>query len=55
MRNMPMGQGTFTWPDGSSYKGEVYKGIRHGTGTYKCADGVSYSGQWDQGKRHGKV
>ncbi|GLD57584.1 radial spoke head 10 homolog B2 [Lates japonicus] len=52
---MPMGQGTYTWPDGSSYMGEVCNGIRHGTGTYICAEnGVTYKGQWDQGKRHGK-
>uniref|UniRef100_A0A8C2ZBM5 Radial spoke head 10 homolog B n=1 Tax=Cyclopterus lumpus TaxID=8103 RepID=A0A8C2ZBM5_CYCLU len=53
--NMPMGKGTYTWPDGSSYEGEVDNSTRHGTGTYKCAlNGVSYTGQWDQGKRHGK-
>lgn len=56
MCNMVLGQGTYTWPDGSSYKGEVYNGVRHGTGTYTCAkNGVSYTGQWDQSKRHGKV
>lgn len=56
MCNVPMGQGTYTWMDGSSYEGEVYNGIRHGTGTYTCAkNGVSYTGQWDRGKRHGKV
>ena len=56
MCNIPMGQGTYIWPGGSSYKGEVYNGIQHGTGTYKCAKtGISYTGQWDWGKRHGKV
>uniref|UniRef100_A0A3B4TLX9 Uncharacterized protein n=1 Tax=Seriola dumerili TaxID=41447 RepID=A0A3B4TLX9_SERDU len=53
--NIPMGQGAYTWPNGSTYTGEVYNGIRHGTGIYKCAiNGVLYRGQWDQGKRHGK-
>ena len=51
-----MGQGTYTWPDGGTYKGEVYDGVRHGTGTYECAKSVvTYTGQWVQGKRHGKV
>uniref|UniRef100_A0A3P8RJ35 Radial spoke head component 1 n=1 Tax=Amphiprion percula TaxID=161767 RepID=A0A3P8RJ35_AMPPE len=51
----PMGQGTYTWPDGSSYTGEVYNGIRHGIGTYKCPkNNEFYRGQWNQGKRHGK-
>lgn len=54
--NTPEGQGSYTWPDGSSYVGEVCHGLRHGTGTYTCAsNGVTYTGQWDEGKRHGKV
>uniref|UniRef100_A0A3Q1IME8 Radial spoke head component 1 n=1 Tax=Anabas testudineus TaxID=64144 RepID=A0A3Q1IME8_ANATE len=53
--NIPMGQGTYNWPDGSSYKGNVHNGIRHGIGTYVCPKScVSYEGHWDQGKRHGK-
>uniref|UniRef100_A0A3B5MW23 Uncharacterized protein n=1 Tax=Xiphophorus couchianus TaxID=32473 RepID=A0A3B5MW23_9TELE len=51
-----MGQGTFTWLDGSTYTGDISRGIRHGRGTYKCPrTGMSYSGQWDHSKRHGKV
>lgn len=51
-----MGRGAYTWPDGSSYEGEVHNGIRHGLGTYRCGSKpVSYIGQWNQGKRHGKV
>uniref|UniRef100_A0A665WMT7 Radial spoke head component 1 n=1 Tax=Echeneis naucrates TaxID=173247 RepID=A0A665WMT7_ECHNA len=47
--------GKYTWPNGSSYVGEVYNGVRHGTGSFKDGiNGVSYRGQWDQGKRHGK-
>uniref|UniRef100_A0A3Q2GD55 Radial spoke head 10 homolog B n=1 Tax=Cyprinodon variegatus TaxID=28743 RepID=A0A3Q2GD55_CYPVA len=43
------------WRDGSTYTGEVLRGIRHGLGTYQCAkEGVSYTGQWHHGKRHGK-
>uniref|UniRef100_A0A3B3U8D4 Uncharacterized protein n=1 Tax=Poecilia latipinna TaxID=48699 RepID=A0A3B3U8D4_9TELE len=46
--NLPTGQGTFTWLDGSTYTGDISRGIRHGMGTYKCPrTGMSYSGQWD--------
>lgn len=56
MCNMPTGKGTYTWPDGSSYEGEVCGGVRHGTGTYRGElDAASYTGQWAQGKRHGQV
>uniref|UniRef100_A0A8C6M912 Radial spoke head 10 homolog B2 n=1 Tax=Nothobranchius furzeri TaxID=105023 RepID=A0A8C6M912_NOTFU len=55
VRNTPMGQGAFTWPDGSAYTGEVHSGKRHGTGTYTCPKhDVSYTGQWHRGKKHGK-
>lgn len=54
--NTPMGRGTYTWPNGSTYVGKVHHGLRHGTGTLVCAaNGVSYTGQWNRGKRHGKV
>uniref|UniRef100_A0AAQ4PE53 MORN repeat containing 1 n=1 Tax=Gasterosteus aculeatus aculeatus TaxID=481459 RepID=A0AAQ4PE53_GASAC len=53
--NMPTGKGTYTWPDGSSYEGEVRGGVRHGTGTYRGElDAASYTGQWAQGRRHGQ-
>lgn len=45
-----------TWPDGSTYKGEVVNGKRNGFGVFKCVtQPVSYIGQWCQGKRHGMV
>eukprot|EP00742_Colponemidia_sp_Colp-10_P002729 GILJ01002919.1.p1 GENE.GILJ01002919.1~~GILJ01002919.1.p1 ORF type:complete len:820 (+),score=104.32 GILJ01002919.1:264-2462(+) len=52
------GGGRYSYPDGSYYEGQVYKGLRHGSGTFACADGVTeYSGQWEEGKRqgHGKL
>ncbi|XP_045676052.1 radial spoke head 10 homolog B-like isoform X3 [Phyllostomus hastatus] len=43
-----------TWPDGSTYKGEVVNGKRNGFGVFKCVtQPMSYIGQWCQGKRHG--
>ncbi|XP_015249087.1 PREDICTED: radial spoke head 10 homolog B-like [Cyprinodon variegatus] len=55
VNNVPTGHGTLAWRDGSTYTGEVLRGIRHGLGTYQCAkEGVSYTGQWHHGKRHGK-
>lgn len=54
--NLPMGQGIYTWPNGSTYDGEVYNCLRHGIGTYKSLkNSVVYTGQWALGKRHGKV
>ncbi|CAG5909402.1 unnamed protein product [Menidia menidia] len=53
--NTSMGRGTYTWPHGSTYVGEVHNGIRHGMGTYKCAKtSLSYTGQWHRGRWHGQ-
>ncbi|KAG7250464.1 hypothetical protein CRUP_003226, partial [Coryphaenoides rupestris] len=53
--NVPAGRGTYAWPDGSSYEGDVHNAIRHGIGTHRCADTpVWYRGQWHRGKRQGK-
>lgn len=54
--NVPMGHGTYTWLDGSTYEGEVHKGVRHGVGVYTCAKtSTVYRGQWYLGKRQGQV
>ncbi|KAG2456091.1 RS10B protein, partial [Polypterus senegalus] len=53
--NVPMGQGIYSWLDGSIYDGEVKDGMRHGLGTYTGGiKPVSYIGNWVCGKRHGK-
>ncbi|XP_043854404.1 LOW QUALITY PROTEIN: radial spoke head 10 homolog B2 [Dromiciops gliroides] len=55
VKNIPMYHGTYTWPDGSTYEGEVTNGVRHGFGMFKCStQPISYIGQWCHGKRHGK-
>ncbi|KAJ8793375.1 hypothetical protein J1605_019426 [Eschrichtius robustus] len=55
VKNIPMNHGVYTWPDGSTYEGEVVNGVRHGFGMFKCStQPVSYIGHWCHGKRHGK-
>lgn len=56
VKNIPMKRGVYTWPDGSTYEGEVIDGMRNGFGVFRCSTRpVSYIGHWCQGKRHGKV
>jgi hypothetical protein len=56
VKNIPMNHGVYTWPDGSTYEGEVTNGMRNGFGMFKCGtQPVSYIGHWCHGKRHGKV
>ena len=61
------GRGTFVWPDGSKYEGELSGGRRNGSGCYESHDGgpfeclsglfwagkTRYEGWWLDGKRHG--
>ena len=42
-------EGTFTTPDGATYKGELKDGIQHGIGTYTWSNGDSYNGEWIDG------
>ena len=53
--NRLTGSGTYEWPDGSTYTGEVKDGLRHGTGSFKAGAGApSYEGEWRAGKRSGE-
>ncbi len=55
-QNCITGKGRYSWPDGSTYEGYVFNGLRHGFGTFTAATGqCSYSGQWQNGKKNGKV
>lgn len=44
------GRGTFTWPDGSTYKGYWMGNMRHGKGVHTRSDGtVRHDGEWQYG------
>ena len=45
--------GSWKYADGSSYKGGVVNGLRHGQGLYRHADTSSYSGGWEDDCRCG--
>lgn len=53
---MPMNHGMYTWPNGSTYEGDVTSALRNGFGIFTChTHPVSYIGHWCYSKRHGKV
>lgn len=41
-------------PNGDSWEGETYEGVRHGFGTYRWADGSWWCGFWHEGLREGE-
>ena len=47
-------KGTFTFPDGEKYVGEVKDGKKHGRGTYTYANGDKYVGEFKDGNWNGK-
>jgi len=45
----------YQWPCGTSYKGDVLRGKRHGYGLMRFSDSAAvYEGQWQHGERHGQ-
>ena len=42
-----------TFPDGSSYEGEVLDGVPHGIGRRVYSNGSWYAGEWHNGQRQG--
>jgi hypothetical protein len=50
----PHGEGTRTYPDGSSYAGTFARGLRHGQGVGREASGFEYDGSWRADRRHGR-
>ena len=53
--NVAVGEGTYSWPDGSAYAGGVRRGLRHGRGIQTFASSsTTYDGEWRDGMRHGR-
>lgn len=53
-KNLPHGNGVFTYTNGSSYEGEFEHGVRCGYGVFRWSTGDSYEGGWKDDKRHGE-
>lgn len=49
-----MSRGKHTYPDGSTYEGDVEGGKRHGQGVWIKTDGTKYAGQWKNDKPDGQ-
>lgn len=44
------GQGTYVWPDGTTFEGEWNVGFPQGNGKLTTADGQKWNGQFNNGK-----
>ena len=53
MDNQPDGDCQIFYADGSSYSGEVRRGVIDGIGELKQANGFGYAGKFENAKRHG--
>ena len=47
------GYGTYTFEDGTRYKGQWLAGQQNGNGTMKMASGAVYVGEWREAQKHG--
>ena len=47
------GEGSFYWPDGSSYHGNYQHGKKHGIGSFNFHSKNYYQGSWANGKQNG--
>ena len=45
------GNGTFAFPDGSSYVGRFHEGLQHGQGILALPDGTELVGLWEMGEQ----
>ena len=52
--DLPHGEGTYTSPDGTKYKGEWRSGKKHGTGMYEYGSGNKYEGDFENDLMHGR-
>lgn len=48
------GKAKYSWPDGSSYEGDVVNGKRSGEGLFTNSIGQTYEGNWLNGLKHGR-
>lgn len=48
------GKGSYTWPDGSIYVGDIKAGKRDGFGKFTGSSKQIYEGDWRMGKRFGQ-
>lgn len=51
---MPHGQGTGIWKNGTYYEGEWEKGEKHGRGVYQFPQGERYEGEFVRNRREGQ-
>jgi hypothetical protein len=51
LTGVPGGQGTITFPSGSTYVGEFRDWKRHGQGTMTYSKGSKYEGEWKDGEK----
>ncbi len=49
-----MDKGTYTYPNGTQYKGEWKDKKRHGYGVWLRPDGMKYEGEWENDKPKGQ-
>lgn len=52
--NCRIGNGTFHFNNGSTYKGQFYKGVPHGKGVMNMKNGDRYEGTFSRGQKHGE-
>jgi hypothetical protein len=52
--DQPHGNGEYTHPDGTHYKGEWRSGKKHGFGTYEFGSGNKYEGDFENDLMHGR-
>lgn len=51
---MRLGDSTLSYPNGSTYTGQVADGKKHGLGSLRLTDGTRYDADWRNDKRHGE-
>ena len=47
-------RGSYTYPDGTRYEGQLLNGKKHGRGIWVRPDGMKYDGEWEYDKPNGQ-